>query len=638
MDKYMSTSQALRKLFINPLRLTMYLFSGMLILVLVSACQSETQTVFNIATDNPARLNTQVSNTLVSNESNAVDVISGAINLKQPVNPEGDPFYHALLAEIQLQLGESSLAADEYLLASKTSTDKILLKKATVLAATTGKNQQALEVAKRWVKLETDSLEAKQYQALLLLRTDHYADSAEMLHEIERFVTHESGNPAEAGQFISQLMLLETHHHQAYKTYRVYLNEYGETKENKQITHKNNPPLNLYAHQKVTLARLAVKSKRYKMVLKILQKIQTEQAILLRSKAFNELGQAHQAVAILKPWLDKKTTGDGLRFEYVRYSILSGEKAEATRVLQKLVKKHPDNKDLLKSLVALHLDQKKWDLAETSAKKLMTFKDYRSDANLFMGEIFEARGEHRQALQAYKNVIDGKLVEKALERIPLLIEKQQGISAARLWLHKQRNMNEQKRGEKTREKTQAVMKKAVSYKIEGDLLFANNAYDSALDYYQRALALAPKNPAIRFSRALTYEQQGRIKLAENDFKQVLTLNRQDPAALNALGYLLVVHTGRFDEAMQYIKKAQKLSPDDAAINDSLGWLHYRRGEIKTAERYLRKSFKALKQPDVASHLIEVLQKRGLKQEAKTILYQMLRQYPDNKKLKDISIN
>ncbi len=626
--------QVLRKHLVHTLRPITHCFSGVLILLLLSACQSEYQAVFNDAKENPARLSVNLPEALVSSESGAAKRVFSVANLKHTVNPDEASFYHALLAEIYMQQGENHLAADEYLLASKSSSDSVLLKKATVVAATTGKNTQALEVAERWVKQENDSLEAKQYQALLLLRTDDYVDAARMLHEIHGFVKRESGDPVEAAQFISQLMSLETHHHQAYKTYRVYVKEYGETDKNKRVTYKKNSPFNLYTHQQITLAGLAMKSKRYKMVSRILEDINTEQAALLRAKAFKKSGQVQQAVWVLKPWLNKTTTGDGLRFEYVRYAILGGEKKEATRVLQQLVKKHPDNKDLLKSLVALYLDQKKWGLAEAYVKKLIAFKDYRSDANLFMGEIFEARGEHQQALRAYENVIDGKLVKNALERIPLLIKKQQGITAARLWLHKQRILAQ----EKPQRKTLSALKKADLYKIEGDLLVASHRYDAALNYYQRALALAPSDTSIRFVRALAYEKQGRIKLAETELKQVLKRKKHDPATLNALGYLLTVHTERFDEAMKLIKKAQKMSPDDAAINDSLGWLHYRRGDIASAEHYLRKSFAVLKQPDVASHLIQVLQKRGQTDEAKRILYQMLRQFPDDKKLKRLSIN
>ena len=620
-------------------------FIATMLLISLSACQSENVSYHNVDSKKPTYLYSPElrlvrHKTKNTHSTKAISANTLAKRQENITDSDTEQFYHGLLAELYLQRGDNNLAADEYLLASKLSTDKHLLKKATVLAATTGKNQQALEIAKRWEKLEIDSLEAKQYKTLLLLRTDHYADSAKMLREIKQFVAHESKNPVEGAQFVSQLLSLETHHQQAYKTYRVYLKEYGEktAKKNNTKKIKKDKPFDLYEHQKITLATLAMKTKRYKVVTSVLKNIPTERAVLLRSKALNKLGRTRAAVSLLKPWLDKKTTGDGLRFEYVRFSIISGEKAEATRVLQKLVEKHKDNKDLLKSLVALNLDQKKWDLAERSAEKLMAYKDYRSDANHFMGEIYQARGDNDLALKSYQKVVDGQLMKSALKRIPVLIEKQQGISAARLWLHKQRisALNHAKRDAKSNK--QLGLKTADLYKIEGDLLFADKAFDSALNYYQRALALVPDNTDIRYSRALAYEQQGKIKQAENDLKLVLRKKKNDPVALNALGYMLAVHTERLDEAMLFIKKAQKISPDDAAINDSLGWLHYRRGEIKTAEHYLRKSYQAVKQPDVASHLIQVLQKRGQKQEAKIILYQMLRQYPDDKKLKGLSIN
>jgi Flp pilus assembly protein TadD len=348
----------------------------------------------------------------------------------------------------------------------------------------------------------------------------------------------------------------------------------------------------------------------------------------------NKLGYPARAAALLKPSLNGPATTDGLRFEYVRYAILSGEKDAASRVLKQLVKKHPDNKDLLKSLVAMQLNRKKWDSAEKSAKKLMQFKAYRSDAAHFMGEIHEARGDNAKALRAYLQVVDGQLYTSALKHIPKLIEKQQGLEAARRWLQKRRDLIVKQ----ALNSKQLRVQKAILYKAEADLLFAHKDYQAAQGYLQRALVLAPADNEIIYARALVYEQLGQIGLAEKDLKRVIKQDMHNPSTLNALGYLLAVHTDRLDEAMQLIKKAQQISPDDAAINDSLGWLHYRRGEMKTAEHYLRKSYQAMKQPDVARHLIEVLQKRGQKQEAKTILYQMLRQFPDDKKLKGISIN
>jgi hypothetical protein len=49
------------------------------------------------------------------------------------------------------------------------------------------------------------------------------------------------------------------------------------------------------------------------------------------------------------------------------------------------------------------------------------------------------------------------------------------------------------------------------------------------------------------------------------------LKPDDAMALNALGYTLVDRTPRIQEGFALIERANKLSPDDSFILDSMGW-------------------------------------------------------------------
>lgn len=646
--------------FINFINLIKYkdlsVFCGIVMLVLLlSACGSG-DTSRDLGTFNDTlndTLKNESHDDLVSTVVVPNNTISNTTSSKQD-----DSFYHALVASMYQQQNEGLLAIQHYLLAANYSTDTSLLKKAAVLAARAGQTDKALEAALRWSKHAPESLEARQYLALLYLRSDQYKKSASTLEVIRLIVGKESTEKAVSHQFISQLLSMESHSHQAFKAYQAYLKKYGVVESNlkssgfKSRTNTKNPSANfdLFTHQQMTLASLAMKAGEYKIVDTALATIKDEGAILTRSKALNKLGRPQEAVNLLRPIvnkLNKKKTNDSLRFEFVRFLILADQKDEATNLLKKLVKKHPANKDLLKSLVALNLAQNKWDDAERYANKLVKFEDYKSDAKHFLGEIFEARGENKKALAAYLQVVDGNMKNSAEARIPALLEKNKGLAAARLWLHRQRatlretgasignKIERRERPDKNFIKTDSgtVKKKASLYKIEADLLFSEDSFDAAMEFYQRALVLDPENNDIRYSRALVYEQQGQIDLAERDFLHILKINSNDTSALNALGYMLAVHTERLDEAHSLIKKAYLIDPNDAAITDSLGWLYYKRGEVETAEHYIRKAFKEMKEPEIASHLIEVLQKQGLKQEARVILFQMLQLFPENKKLK-----
>ena len=111
--------------------------------------------------------------------------------------------------------------------------------------------------------------------------------------------------------------------------------------------------------------------------------------------------------------------------------------------------------------------------------------------------------------------------------------------------------------------------------------------------------------------------------------------KNDADTLNALGYMLTVHTKRYAEAMSHIEKAFKIKPNDPVIMDSLGWVYFHTGDLTSAESYLRKAFSTIKNPEVASHLISTLAKSGKQQEAQEIFNEMNKKYPDNKILNNV---
>ena len=64
----------------------------------------------------------------------------------------------------------------------------------------------------------------------------------------------------------------------------------------------------------------------------------------------------------------------------------------------------------------------------------------------------------------------------------------------------------------------------------------------------------------------------------------------------------------------------------------MGWLYYRKGELKKAEMYLRRALVQAYDPEIAAHLSEVLFKRDEIQEAKAIMAKALRRFPDSEVL------
>ena len=77
-----------------------------------------------------------------------------------------------------------------------------------------------------------------------------------------------------------------------------------------------------------------------------------------------------------------------------------------------------------------------------------------------------------------------------------------------------------------------------------------------------------------------------------------------------------------DEALELIARAVSLDPENSAYLDSLGWVHFRRGDLAEAERWLRRAVALgddVGDGTIHCHLGEVLVARGDLEEGRRFL-------------------
>jgi len=143
-----------------------------------------------------------------------------------------------------------------------------------------------------------------------------------------------------------------------------------------------------------------------------------------------------------------------------------------------------------------------------------------------------------------------------------------------------------------------------------------NEEAAALDAAEKLNPSKDEQETIHFMRGAMLERQKKIEPAEAEFRKVLVLNPDNTGALNYLGYMLVDHGMRVDEATQMIKKAVDSDPENGAYLDSLGWAYYRQGKFDEAETLLVKALDRVGQdPTVHDHLADVYMKLGKTKEA-----------------------
>ncbi|MGB2573459.1 MAG: hypothetical protein ACPIE8_04355, partial [Henriciella sp.] len=109
------------------------------------------------------------------------------------------------------------------------------------------------------------------------------------------------------------------------------------------------------------------------------------------------------------------------------------------------------------------------------------------------------------------------------------------------------------------------------------------------------------------------------------------LNRpNDPYMLNTLGYYLILHTDRLEEAFQVLARASLLAPNDPYISDSFGWVRYKMGDLEGALRYIEHSRSILapqRNWEVEDHIGDIYWHLGRRDEARLAWTNALEEYP-----------
>ena len=111
-------------------------------------------------------------------------------------------------------------------------------------------------------------------------------------------------------------------------------------------------------------------------------------------------------------------------------------------------------------------------------------------------------------------------------------------------------------------------------------------------------ALLAQNPNLVPARLMlgsAEEMRGDHTAANADYRKVLDAQPNNVAALNNLAFGLAEYGNQADEALKYAQKAAELAPDSPAVQNTLGWVLYRKGLYSMAVPHLEQA--AEKEPN-----------------------------------------
>ena len=155
----------------------------------------------------------------------------------------------------------------------------------------------------------------------------------------------------------------------------------------------------------------------------------------------------------------------------------------------------------------------------------------------------------------------------------------------------------------------------------GDLLRGRKEYAAAEKEYTKAIELSGEPNArywtIFYARGMCYERLKLWPSAEKDLSLALELSGDHPLVLNYLGYSWIEQNANLEQAMEMIRRAVELRPDDGYIVDSLGWAYFTLGDYENAVVHLERAVQL--QPDdptINDHLGDAFWRVGRRIEAR----------------------
>lgn len=509
--------------------------------------------------------------------------------------------YEILLGDIAVQRGRPDIGVQAYLDVAKSTRDPRLAAHAARLSYEARQIDKAMEAFRLWQELEPKSTQAKQGIAIILL-------SGGMLEEARAGLVAllAAADTENRGNVFLQIYPVMARHPDKAAVYA--------------LVHDLAQPYPKLAEAQWAMAEAADAAGKSEAALQAAHQARIlrpewdsatmlEAQLLLRSKP-------DQALALVKKYLDDYPDSREMRLFNAR--LLTGQKQfeGARKEFQLLLGVFPNSPDLSFAVALLSLEMGELDRAEQELNQiLISSKKDQDRVYYYLAQISDTRKQNEEALKNYRKVQEGEYVFPANLRIALLLGRLGKLDDARQHLHAMLAEDNQQR-------VQVVL-------VESQLLREAKQLNAAYQVLTQGLKKHPDHPDLLYDAGMVSSQLGKRDVFEKMMRKLIQINPQNAQAYNALGYDMLDRNERVQEGMQLVEQAYALTPNDAAIIDSMGWGFYRLGDLVKSVAFLRRAYSANPDPEIAAHLGEVLWVQGHKDEATKILRQAIKDHPDN---------
>lgn len=134
----------------------------------------------------------------------------------------------------------------------------------------------------------------------------------------------------------------------------------------------------------------------------------------------------------------------------------------------------------------------------------------------------------------------------------------------------------------------AFAQSADEWNVKGDERYDAGDFDTAIEYYTKAIELNPEFSLAYFSRASAYSNLGWYEEAIIDYTRAIELSPEFAMLYGNRG-AVYNELGRYEEALVDLNKAIELDPGYVNAYNNRGYTYYMLGDMKKARVDLKKA-------------------------------------------------
>jgi tetratricopeptide (TPR) repeat protein len=344
-----------------------------------------------------------------------------------------------------------------------------------------------------------------------------------------------------------------------------------------------------------------------------------------------EAERAYQKALSLKPDYFEGTVALGTLYTKV------GQDEKAITLYKDYQREYGPNIRLAEILSQKYMEQEKYDLAFEQLQILENYSDDSLNAKMKMALILIEQKKYQDAIVKLKDVLrqvpeSDKIrfylaavyeeIDRPSEAIDHFLKIPSGsqfygearVHAAYLY-KKEKNMDKAlevaKEGVDSREDVPQL------YAVYASMLDEKGEDREAKEVLSKAIEKFPDNVQLVFFMGTVLDHLGEKDQVIATMKKVIDMDPNHVQGLNYLAFTYAEADTHLDEAEKMVRRALQMQPNDGFILDTLGWILYKKGDVKGSIKALESAVH--QQPAesiIAEHLGDAYYKNQLVEKAR----------------------